>query len=584
MSRIVLDKYQEAVANHTHGSAGVSAVAGAGKTAVLVERTKRLLATKPDRPVLLLAFNKDAATTLEDRLGRPANCEIRTYHAFGKSLLDEWYGMNWRLRALVESPVSLVGQAMRRVQMKGDAMLYEALLRLAKERNVDLEAPNGSAQVRAALPGIQYETAEDVVRIARAYEAMKDEQRLMDYADMLYRVVRAIRVGGPHIERLKSRYSHVMGDEAQDGSPARWLIFRHVGKGAQSILAVGDAEQSINGFAGADRKEFLSFLNTAQHRYQLPVIRRSTRAIVDLANRVRTGDRALARDDAEIGAVPQVRGFVSIAEELDHVAEAARGLLPAQVAVVTRTNGYAAAAQLALARAGVPARVRGGTGAWGSDVGKMFLTYLQAAEGKTVPSKCRRIANRPKRYVRTEDLNNSPTFGDLRLTQSGAKFADDIQYLSGCSFADRARQVKAWLTPEEDALEVDASNDDAQALDGLLADALARGSIREIEDASRREASVPLSGSVEVSTVHKFKGDEADHVFVVGVHDKHWPHATMMEDAEGVQEELRILYVAVTRAKTTLHVSGAGRSQFLEKLGAEPHASQGRVLVRRKAG
>lgn len=581
---IVPDKYQAAVIAHDSGSAGVQAVAGSGKSSILVERTKRLLATKPDRPLLLLAFNRDAARTLEERLGNPCRCEIRTYHAFGKSLLDEWFGINWRMRSIVESPITLVGQAMKLVQLKGDALLYEAMIRLAKERNVDLESTNAAAQVRAALPSIPYEMSEDVARVARAYEALKNEGRLMDYSDMLYRVVRSIRAGGPHIDALTRKYSHVMGDEAQDGSPARWLIFRHVGKNAQSLLAVGDEEQSINAFAGADRGEFMSFLRTADHRYHLPVIRRSTKRIVDLANKVRVGDRALPREEAEVGAEPVIQSFLKQSEELEQVATWAKEHPLSTVVVITRTNGYAAAAQLALARCGVPARVRGGTGAWGSEVGKNFLTYLQAAEGNTIPGKCRGIANKPLRYVKTDDLKNAPTFADLKHTNTGGRLADDIEYLASVPFPQRVDQVKKWLTPELDALELDASNDDSQALEGLKADALVRGSAREIELASKAEASVSTKDSVEVSTVHKFKGDENDHVFVVGVQDGHWPHKMSDGDDDSEAEELRLLYVATTRAKKTLHVTGAGRSRFLERLGAAEVRPQGHVLIRRKVG
>ena len=606
-----LDPHQLLVAAHRAGEAVVAAAAGSGKTTVLVERTADLITDGAlPESILTLTFNRNAAITFRSRLAQrlgaelAGRCRVYTFHAYCLAVLRAWYPGERRMRPdrLIgtedgPSPYSIAGPVVRALEIDTDLeALLSADARL-REAMIDPSAPGAVAAAGEVLR-LPAEAAATALQFSDAYGVARRQAGAMDFVDMLVTVAKAIRRPTAAALALQGTVTHLQVDEAQDGNEARWTIALHLGAQAASFVSVGDLRQSIAGFSGAKPKLFKARLDNGAKLYVMPINHRSGAAIVAAGNAIAAGadwnlgGACQANPDRGTGrvslwgageAVTPGEEAAMIADEI--AARLADGVSPNTFGILVRTNAGTVAPECALVARGIPVRVRGAQGGiWGTSLGRNVLAYLRAAAGVATDD-LTRVANRPLRYCKTACVKaaleaargGGSLIAGLRHGERGARtLAADISELADLPWAHRCKQAADWLIEdlrERNGDDIELADDDKRATILALADAAREaGDLATIEEQIEALRRAPKdTPAVEISTIHKAKGDEWGTVFVIQVADGVLPHRKAV-DPEDIEEERRLFYVAVTRGREeTIITSGSATpSHFLTYMGIEP--------------
>ena len=615
------DPYQQAVIDWREGWAVCAAAAGSGKSYSAIMRVVSLLSegVVPEA-ICLLAFNASAAELLRTRLAAsvgPAakRCQIMTFHAWSYALLRHWHPGDPRFLhghllggADGPHPIKLAIPICNTLSKEyGEDISFGAALRTYErfsESLLSLSEVNLATVLGYADPagGTAIKRAEPLVRFLRMWAEEKRKRDLIDFTDMLCEVARAIswQPEAPHVRALRTMYQHVTVDEVQDTSLPRAIISQWLGQGARSFLAIGDCRQSIAKFAGARLDLFIQLATSpGVTLLPLPVNRRSSQRIVEAANEVARGREwnlggdCIPRDDAPEGEPVQVWDTDTPAEEASRVISdiqrrVAHGL-PLEVngvasyCCVARTNAMLVELEYAFVARSIPVRVAGSAGGiWGSSVGQELLAYLEGSEG--VPTfNLLSVLNKPKRFGKKADLGEvveraqarekegrtASLIDNLRASPSRAlqRFGSDLQRAAGQKWPVRCLTVARWLGLDEDGEDEEAGEDRRAALEALLHLAQQLGSLKGVYDYKQAAAKGEREPAVVLSTIHARKGLEHPVIYACGVRVGKLPHLRAVSDEE-VEEERRLLYVAVTRARDVLVVSSGGAaSRFLTELG-----------------
>ncbi len=607
------------------GATRVLAPAGSGKTRVLTERLRHLLVDRGWEPelVLAVAYNVRAREELEERcVGLGAR--VQTLNSLGLSVLREARG---------RAPRVLSERDVRRE--------LEGLVPLAKGRrrraNTDPVAPylEGLTSVRLGLrdPADVEAERDDVPGLAEAFPRYRTALRdlgAVDFDDQVYGAVEALLADPDLRARLASRTRHLLVDEFQDLTPAHVLLLRLLALPGLEVFGVGDDDQVIYGYNGADPGFLLGYdeLFPGAGSSPLEVNYRCPVAVVEGARTLlgynrRRVDKAIRpgpASDPEPGALrvdrcPSERSATALVDVVQGwLAEP--GAAPDGVAVLARVASLLLAPTVALGEAGVPVasilgaevldrlgvraalaylrisedpdRVAGadvlevlrrpsrGLPPWfGDRVRRRARWSLPAlrAVADTVPAK-----DAPKVHELVDDLEvvvGARRGGTTRDVLTAVREQVGLGRAMGLLDASKGGQVASQLDDLEALEQVAALQPDAAAFEPWLRAALARPA---------------AGGGVTLSTIHRVKGREWDRVAVVGVSEGLLPHRL----AEDVEEERRILHVAVTRGRRRVAVlaDAARPSPFLDELAgtatrpaerAAPAASRPPATTRRAA-
>lgn len=622
-SPVLLDAYQRAAVAWRKGEAVVAAGAGSGKTTLIVERAADLVVEAADLVVegvtpsriLCLAFNTKAAEELDRRIARRLGMKRRergavstveavTFHAWGYRILREWWpGQAWlerdRIVGTEKGPVPwrIARKALDDIGAgkNEDVDLFLELSSMVRNRLVDLDADDAERQVDEAIdtsrPGM-------VAEFCLAYQRRKQDEQCLDFTDMVYYVAMAMKKGWPVAEALRTRYDHVMVDEAQDEDVARMFIAQYLGSGAKSLFMVADLRQAINSFAGADFKHILRRLDAGATLFSLPVNRRSGSAIVEYSNRIASGhDWHLGGDckpkedaaEGQVLVVPE-SGIDWIVADLQ--ARLAGGLElknkhgKPNVGILTRTNDEAGIAEFYLSRAKIKVKLLGkASDLWGTRIGKCFLSYLRLVNNVAGRKDLLRVYNRPTRYIKREKIEAvaNAAFGQgydpidvLVRDRTGVvrKLGHELSTLRMLAWDVQCSRISGMLQETPEDVPVTARGigevEDRKAISSAIEEmAVLCGSLSGVEACAARTRERKVKGpAVVVGTIHRNKGLEYELVYVLDVSEGKLPHKYAIEEGmEAVDEERRLFYVAVTRAKSTCILTVEGNpSRFLREV------------------
>ncbi len=545
-----LNDQQQRAATCGDGAHLVLAGPGTGKTATLIARVAHLIATGVD-PVGIVAvtFTRKAADQLTTRLaqmtGGPAPpVAVGTFHALAGRMLRRFpdaAGLGSDFRIIDDAAQRQVLTSLRvRWNPDDDGDLLD-IIAGAKER---LLTPDAFA---AALPEAAARDDRSPLKraaeIYRAYQAHLAANNLVDFADLIGHVVRALEADPTLRAECAGRVSHLLIDEYQDVNPAQIRLVDALVPPTGNLWVVGDDDQCLYGFRSADVGIILSFCD---HRPGATVHRlvrtyRSAPAILTLAHAMIT--KSARRFDKAIEPVADKGPRVVIVPHRDAEAEArwladavarvrATGVGLGQIAVLFRTGAATVWLRLALRRAGLAYVVRGARDLWTAFEVRLFLRFVEVATRPEAPLPANLQGPKVRRVVEAAGrVAGQPFAAILRAAEAAVAEARPRQ----CS-AERAAE---W----------------AQNLRAIQEIAHEAGALAPLLDTAAREAEARRgpdpTDAVVVSTVHSAKGLEWDAVFVAACEEGVLPHFA----AADLDEERRIAYVAMTRARRWLVLS-----------------------------
>lgn len=617
---------QRAAVLHPGAAARVVAPAGSGKTTVLTARIRHLLDDRGVDPSTLVAvaYNRKAADELRARVAVPG-CDVRTIHSLGMAIrtdgtraevIDE-RGVRRLLSDLVDVP--------RRANQDPLAPYVEALA----EVRIGLRDPLEVEAVRDDVPGF--------AEMFDRYRSELADRGLVDHDEQVHGAVERLLREPDLRRRWQRRCRHLLVDEFQDLTPAYLLLLRLLAAPAFSVFGVGDDDQVIYGYAGADPRFLLSFpdMFPGAGAHALTVNWRCPPAVVRAAdhllahNRVRIAKELRAAPDREDRADavrvlrPQPQDLATAAGDVIGT-WIADGAAPDDVAVLARVHSALLPVQAALHESGVAVRSSLGPDLLARTGMRSALAYLRIAlapddvRREDVAETLRRPSRRVNRDVVAQATRRRTT--SLSRLREVAAAADDRQgerldsYVDDCEMlatlaasgttADVLTAVRDRVGLGSAMRLLDSSRGTADRsghgddLDALLTAAalcpepsLFAAWLHDVlsgarpADAARTGDDAP---AVLLSSVHKVKGREWPHVLVFGAHDGLFPHGlTDRADDAGIEEERRVFHVAVTRAATDLVVMAAADRPvpFVDEMsGRVPvrAADEPRIAIRRR--
>ncbi len=540
-----LDPEQRAVAEALRGPVRVLAGAGTGKTRAITHRIAYGVASGVYVPqqVLAVTFTTRAAGEMRQRLrtlGAPG-VQARTFHSAALRQARYFWPKVYAgaLPELMESKLGVVGRAASRNRVDTSPATLRDLASEIEWSKVSNVRPEDYARVAEAKGREISVPAATVARVFSSYEDLKREAGRMDMEDVLLCAAAVISEDDRVAAEIRRQYAHFVVDEFQDVSPIQatlldlWLGGRH------DLCVVGDPAQTIYSFAGASSRHLLEFPRRHPGTTSVELVRnyRSTPQVVAAANAVMRApggpsvDRASVHLRAQRPAGPEV----AFAEQPDEVAEAAwvasriRTLLdggtpPHEVAVLVRINAQSEAFEEALAGQGVPFVVRGAE------------RFFQRAEVRQALTLLRGSA----RSGEGAGTTGHELVQQARDVLGGMGFTDEPPTARG-NVRDRWESLQALLTLARTFAEAQPEADLGALVDDL--------------DRRAAEQHAPVAEGVTIATLHAAKGLEWDAVFLAGAHEGALPITYAMESPAAVEEERRLCYVGVTRARQHLTVS-----------------------------
>ncbi|GII21083.1 DNA helicase [Planosporangium mesophilum] len=547
-----LDDEQRAVVVAPAGPVCVLAGAGTGKTRAITHRIAHRVLTGEVRPqhVLAVTFTARAAAEMRSRLAQlgVAGVQARTFHAAALRQLRYFAPRLFSGRELpevIDSKARLVGLAAVRAGLRADRTTARDLASEIEWAKSSMVEPS---EYPVAAAKANRETPVDPARVAEvyaAYERVKRSSGVIDFEDLLRTAVWAMEEHADVGEQIRSQYRHFVVDEYQDVNPVQQRLLETWLGGRDDVTVVGDASQTIYSFTGATSSYLVDFPRQRRGATVVRLVRdyRSTPQVVGLANAVISQARGdLARLRLELvgqrpsGPEPDLRVFPDEPAEAEAVAKrcaelVAGGLPASEIAVLFRTNAQSQSYEEALAEAGVPVVVRGTERFFERGEVRRAMVALRAASRTTV-------ADTPLReavVTALEAVGWRP-----EAPPAGGNAREQWEALAALvNLAEEYATAAAIPLPGAAAM--------PGTLDGFNEELQRRAALQH----------APTVEGVTLASLHAAKGLEWDAVFLVGLAEGTLP-TTYAKTPEAVEEERRLLYVGITRARQWLWLSYGG--------------------------
>jgi len=594
----------------------VVAGAGSGKTRVITYRLARLVATGADpRRIVAVTFTNKAAGELRERVDKllwermrvgSRGLWVGTFHAISARILRQW------------------GSA---VGLRKDFVIYDDddQKRLLGRVLTDLKVPERMFPVRQVLSAIDRaknngttadsfnsdDYFDDVIGKAyKLYEERLAAANATDFGGLLMKTLQLVAGQTPAAQEIAQRFDHVLVDEFQDTNSVQYRLVQSLSRQTGSITVVGDEDQSIYRWRGADIRNILDFERDHPGAFVVKLEQnyRSTGNILRAANAIieKNSERRPKRLFTETGDGDPLIVFEGETErdEAEFVASRieealSTTLAPRDFAVFYRTNAQSRVLEDALRARNLPYAVVGGTRFFDRAEIKNLISYLRAIANPDDGLALQRIINVPARGIGSTTTDR---IGDLiyerkiSAWQTLELVTSDEQLLGAgprkkvAAFVELMRKLRvegAGLGPaslaekvlEEsgyrDALAGEATLEAEGRIENLLElvaqmreyereaeEPTLHGFLERVALASDVDGYDPDKGAVSLMTVHTAKGLEFPVVFLTGLEERIFPHARSVDDDSAVEEERRLCYVAVTRARTLLHLSRVRRRRL----------------------
>ena len=593
-----LNRGQDEAIKHGNGPCMVLAPPGSGKTLIVTERTRYLIEESGVRPdqILVITFTRYAAREMKERFerltaGKNYPVTFGTFHSIFYGILKCAYGIGANnLMSEKESSVLL--------QEVIDQTDIESTPEVEDEEELVRELLREVGMVKNGLCHLKdfhskYLTQDEFAEVFRSYEHQKKELKKFDFDDMLVQCYALFRKKPEILQGWQKRFQYILIDEFQDINRVQYEVIRMLAAPRYNMFVVGDDDQSIYGFRGA-KPELMLYMKQefpSLRTISLTVNYRSTEFITGAAARV-----ILHNDTRFYKRVQSFRGRgqnVHVQEVLDEQEEAQyvteeiqkkldQGIKPGEIAVLFRAAVQARMISEILSEHRIPFEMRDYvTNFYRHFIVKDMMAYLQLAAGKRDRSLFLTICNRPLRYLARNSMENRQVnFEDLRkfycdkdwmldiidqfdvdvrMMKNMAPYAA-IQYIrKKIGYDDFLKEYAekhqiSWKQLMDVMAELEERSKNFKSYDEWEIHIAKYTQELEEQQAKARKIKGERENKVQLMTIHSAKGLEFEDVFVIHANEGEIPHQKA-EKKDEIEEERRLFYVALTRAKNNLCIS-----------------------------
>ena len=597
----------------TEGPVLLLAGAGSGKTRVLTHRIAYLIEEKEVNPynILAITFTNKAASEMRERVDKLVGLEagsawIMTFHAACVRILRRYierigYENNFTIYD-TDDQRTIIRDVLKRLDMDTKVYKDKAVLSQISRAKDELVTPDDME-----LAAGQDFRKKNVAKVYREYQKQLKASNALDFDDIICKTVELFTSCSEVLEYYQQRFRYIMVDEYQDTNTAQFKLVSLLAARHRNLCVVGDDDQSIYKFRGANVKNILDF----EHFFpEAKVIKleqnyRSTQNILDAANAViRNNKERKAKSlwtDAGAGDKIEYHVYNSAFEEAfgivsDIKKDVREGAAYNDHAVLYRTNAQSRSLEEKFVELGVPYKIYGGVNFYGRREIKDILAYLKTIDNARDEVAIKRIINVPKRGIGTTTLdklslyaqeNDCGLYGALARCgevpsiskAAAAKVTGFVTMISAMRAKARELSVKELINEilndihyEEYLTDDDEPEEVADRMDNineLISKAAAYEAETEVPSLSGFLEEVALvadidgmddsSNVVSLMTLHSAKGLEFPVVYLAGMEDGNFPSymAVTSEDRSDLEEERRLCYVGITRAKKRLIMSMA---------------------------
>ena len=602
-----LNNEQKKAATFKDGPCLVIAGAGSGKTKVLTTRIANLIenGVKPYN-ILAITFTNKAAGEMRERVNNIINAHdafIGTFHSFGLKIIRENSALFNLTSAFTlidtEDQTSIIKKIMKDINIT-DKMISPAFIK----SKISFIKNNMLSDSEIANFLIS-ENEKIAVKIYYEYEKILKRNNTLDFDDLLKKPVELFNSNKEVLEKYQDKFKYILIDEYQDTNEVQYKLVKLLSKKYLNLFVVGDPSQSIYAFRGANYQNILNFEKDFKGCtvIKLPQNYRSTQTILDAANEVishnkQRKDLDLFSDLGQGVKIKYIRTFNDSMENKRVVDEIQKlyeeGYSRKDMAIFYRTNAQSRSIEDALVKANIPYKVFGSFYFYKRKEIKDLLAYLKLIANPSDDVSLERVINEPKRKIGDKTIENlrekarSLNISMFEAIDSGKEleFKNLILNLIEISkdtsitgLIDKTLELsKMKETYENDkSLESDIRLENLMEFRSVsetyeketgnvnLSDFLMEVSL--VSDAAEYSLD---SDAVTLMTVHSAKGLEFKVVFIIGLEENIMPISKALYDDEELEEERRLMYVAITRAKEKLYLLNAGRRMLYGNMQMNP--------------
>lgn len=588
------DNQKEAVL-HINGPLLVLAGAGSGKTKVLTTRIAYLIQEGiSPLNILAITFTNKAAMEMKGRIYKligytARDMQISTFHSFGLRIVKENY--------------EYLGYSKNFVVIDSDDSLT-VVKKILKDKNIDPNKFNPRA-IRSKISTLKNELKtpdiykrevsdvfeEVVLDVYLKYQSILQENNSLDFDDLLILPIKLFKEKKDILEYYQEKFKYILIDEYQDTNEAQYKLTKLLAKKYQNICAVGDIDQAIYGFRGANYKNILNFERDYKNTkiINLEENYRSTKTILKAANSViRNNKNRKVKNlfsNLEEGEKINYYRASDYQDEVQFVVQKIKELAKSNnysdIVILYRTNAQSRMFEDGLVKANIPYKIIGGINFYGRLEIKNLLAYLRLIHNSQDNVSLERIINVPKRGIGEKTISKLASTADLKqislyeAIDSGKEliFKNIIEELKAkkdtmplVEFIDLVLD-KSGIRKEyesEKSLDADIRLENLEEFKSVAKTFEDEYGVVSLEDfllnislVSDNTEIKEEKNAVSLMTIHAVKGLEFPYVFLVGMEENLFPHANSLYSEEELEEERRLCYVAITRCKKKMFITNA---------------------------
>lgn len=596
------DRQKEAVVN-TDGPMLILAGAGSGKTKVLTTKVAYLIEEKNINPnnILAITFTNKAAKEMKERIFKLEGnsvfyIQISTFHSFGLKILKEncellGYEKNFTILDSDDS-LSIIKKIMKELNIDANKYNPKSIKNvISNNKNEIIDPEKYSLYVNTDFDEIALE-------VYRKYEKSLKINNAVDFDDLLILPLKLFNNNPGVLQKYQEKYKYVFIDEYQDTNEPQYILSKMISAKYKNITVVGDADQAIFTWRGANYKNILNFEKDYKDAkvVLLEENYRSTKTILNAANNVIKNNKVrkeknLWTQNEEGSKITYYKAFDEkdesnyVVNEIKKLIE--KGVNPKDICVLYRANAQSRTVEEAFLTSNISYNIVGSYAFYNRKEIKDLIAYLKLIYNNKDDVSLLRVINYPKRGIGNKAIENLAIKSNV-LDKSLYEVIDSGKELEFKNMIEEIKKEESHLTltelidmvldksgmkkslEDEKSIEADIRLENLEEFKSIAKVMEINEGIVSLEELLDKLALVSdvseqkndNEDKVTLMTMHAVKGLEYDYVFVVGVEEGLFPHSNSLESNDELEEERRLCYVAITRAKKKLYLINA-RSRIL---------------------